>query len=117
MLQLLVGRGGGYQEAVFVAGGQAPNDARAGDGAVADWDYVGQLGFEDGVEVFRGADCDEGVGVCQGREDADSEGRRRRRLVGERGAGVDGEGQAYSLEFSNCARTAMVAGGGGRGGM
>ena len=31
-----------------------------------------ELGFEDGVKVFRGADCDEGVGVCEGREDADS---------------------------------------------
>lgn len=75
MLQFLVGGRGRDEEAVFVAGCEAPDDAGAGDGAVADGDYVLELGFEDGVEVFGGADGDEGVGVCEGGEDADS-GRR-----------------------------------------
>lgn len=41
---------------------------------MADGDYVLEFGFEDAVEVFAGADGDEGVGVCKGREDADSGG-------------------------------------------
>jgi len=44
---------------------------------VADGDYILQFGFEDGVEVFGGANGDEGVGVCEGGEDADSVGDAR----------------------------------------
>lgn len=47
VLQLLVGRAGGDEEALAVSGRQAPDDARAGDGAVADGDDVLELGFED----------------------------------------------------------------------
>lgn len=72
VLQLLVGGRGGDEQALAVAGRQAADDARAGDGRVADGDDVLQLGFEDGVEVLRGADGDEGVRVGEGREDADS---------------------------------------------
>ena len=64
MLQFLVGGGCGDEETLFVSGCEAADDACAGDGAVADGDYVLEFGFEDGVEVFGGADCDEGVGVC-----------------------------------------------------
>lgn len=71
VLQFLVGRRRGHQQAVLVAGRQAADDARAGDGAVGDGDEVGQLGFEDGVEILRGADGDEAVGVGQVGEDAD----------------------------------------------
>lgn len=49
MLQLLVGRAGGDEEPFAVSGGQAPDDACAGDGAVADGDDVLELGFEDAV--------------------------------------------------------------------
>lgn len=47
VLQLLVGRAGGDEEASAVSGGEATDDARAGDGAVADGDDVLELGFED----------------------------------------------------------------------
>ena len=72
MLQFLIGSRGGHEEAFAVAGRQAPDDACARDRAVADGDDVLQLGFEDAVEVFRGADGDECVGVGEGGEDADS---------------------------------------------
>lgn len=58
VLELLVGGGGGDQQALAVPGGQAPDDAGAGDSAVADRDDVLQLGLEDAVEVFGCADCD-----------------------------------------------------------
>jgi hypothetical protein len=49
VLQLLVGGGRGDEQAFAVAGGQAADDAGAGDGGVADGDYVLELGFEDAV--------------------------------------------------------------------
>ena len=49
MLQLLVGGRGRNQQAFAVSGGQAANDAGAGDGGVADGDYALELGFEDAV--------------------------------------------------------------------
>jgi hypothetical protein len=49
MLQLLVRGRGGDQQAFAVAGGQAADDAGAGDGGVADGDYALELGFEDAV--------------------------------------------------------------------
>lgn len=64
MLKFLVGCRGGNEETVFVSGRQAADNSRAGDGGVRYGDYVLELGFEDAVEVFRGADGDEGVGVC-----------------------------------------------------
>lgn len=51
MLQLLVRGRGRHQQAFAVAGGQAADDACAGDGRVADGDYALQLGFEDAVCV------------------------------------------------------------------
>jgi hypothetical protein len=64
MLQFLVRSRCRDQQAVLVADGQTADDAGAGDGGVADGDDVLEFGLEDGVEVLRGADCDDGVGVC-----------------------------------------------------
>lgn len=61
MLQFLVGCGGGNEEALAVAGGEAADDAGAGDGGADGGDDVLQFGFEDGVEVFRGAEGNQGV--------------------------------------------------------
>ena len=72
MLQLLVRRRGGDEQALAIACRETPDDAGAGDGAVADGDDVLEFGFEDAVEVLGGADGDEGVGVGEGGEDADS---------------------------------------------
>lgn len=72
MLQFLVCGRGWDEEAAAVAGGQAADDAGAGDGAVADGDDAAEFGLEDGVEVGGGAKGDEGVGVGEGGEDADS---------------------------------------------
>jgi hypothetical protein len=47
VLQLLVRGRGRDQQAFAVAGGQAADDARAGDGGVADGDDALELGFED----------------------------------------------------------------------
>lgn len=80
VLQLLVRRRRRDQQALAVAGRQAPDDARAGDGRVADGDDVLQLGLEDRVEVLRRADGDEGVRVGEGREDADSVGGKRKKI-------------------------------------
>jgi hypothetical protein len=52
VLQLLVGRRGRDQQAFAVAGGQAADDAGAGDGGVADGDHILELGFEDAVEEW-----------------------------------------------------------------
>lgn len=117
MLELLVGRGGGDEQAFAVAGRETAYYAGAGDGGVADGDHVLQFCFEDGVEVFRGADGDEGVGVCEGGEDADSVNRSMVSMdmlnvvllcewyFSAHMAGC----LPYSLEFSNDARTAMIA--------
>ena len=77
MLQLLVRRARRHQQAPPIARRQPADDARAADGAVADGNHVLQLGFEDRVEVLRGAEGDERVGVCEGGEDADSIGGER----------------------------------------
>lgn len=71
MLELLVGGGGGDEETLSVAGGEAADDAGASDGGADGGNDVLEFGLEDGVEVFGGAEGDEGVGVCEGREDAD----------------------------------------------
>ena len=49
MLQLLVGGRGRDQQAFAVTGGEAADDAGAGDGGVADGDHILELGFEDAV--------------------------------------------------------------------
>ena len=49
VLELLVRRAGGDEEALAVSGCETTDDARAGDGAVADGDDVLELGFEDAV--------------------------------------------------------------------
>lgn len=54
------------------------------------------------VEVLGGADSDEGVGVCEGREDTDPE------QTVSISAACGMHFAAYSLEFSNWARTAMM---------
>jgi hypothetical protein len=41
---------------------------------VAYWYHVLEFGFEDAVEILGGADGDEGVGVGEGGENADSVG-------------------------------------------
>lgn len=89
-----------------------------------------QFGFEDTVEVLGGADGDDGVGVCEGREDADSI-CQTSDLTSvpasfvylewkgniDRGDGGGWRGkESHSFEFSNCARTAMAAGKGFRSG-
>jgi hypothetical protein len=51
VLQLLVRGRGRDQQAFAVAGGQAADDARAGDGGVADGDDALELGFEDAAWV------------------------------------------------------------------
>lgn len=65
MLQFLVGGGGGDEQTFAVAGRQAPDDARAGDGAVGDGNDVLEFGFEDGVEGFAGAERDKAVRVAK----------------------------------------------------
>lgn len=72
MLKLLIGRRCRYKQAFAITGRETAYYAGAGDGGVADGDHVLQLGLEDRVEVFGSADGDEGVGVCEGGEDADS---------------------------------------------
>ena len=66
MLKLLVGGRSGHEETFAVSGGETTDDAGSGNGRVADGYYVLQFGFEDRVEVFRGADSDEGIAVCEG---------------------------------------------------
>ena len=61
MLKFLVGRGGGDEETVAVPGGETSDDTGAGDGGVDDGDDVGEFGFEDRVEVCRGAQGGETV--------------------------------------------------------
>lgn len=73
VLQLLVRRRRRHEQPLAVAGREAPDDARARDGRVADGDDVLQLGLEDRVEVLRRADGDERIAVGEGREDADSD--------------------------------------------
>ena len=71
VLQFLVGRGGGHEQPVTVARGEAPDDAGAADGGVHDGDHVAQLGFEGRVEVGAALDRGEAVRVCELGEDAD----------------------------------------------
>lgn len=51
MLQLLVRGGRGHQQALAVAGCEAADDARAGNGGAHDGDDVLQLGLEDTARV------------------------------------------------------------------
>lgn len=64
VLQLLVRSRCRDQQTILVADGQTADDAGAGDGGMADGDDVLEFGLEDGVEVLRGADGNDGVGVC-----------------------------------------------------
>jgi hypothetical protein len=52
MLELLVGCGGGDEEAFLVTCGQAADDSCSGDCGVADGDDVLELGFEDAARVL-----------------------------------------------------------------
>lgn len=61
MGELLIGRGGGDEETVSVTRGETADDTSAGDGGVHYGDDVGQLGFEDGVEVRGGGEGGEAV--------------------------------------------------------
>ncbi len=94
MLQLLVGGGCGHQKtfavaiftidnqyfdillgmflAFYLPSSQTADDSRSSDRSTTYGYYVLQLGFEDAVEVFRGADGDDGVCVGEGGENADS---------------------------------------------
>jgi hypothetical protein len=75
----------------------------ARNGAVQRWK-------DEPVEVLAGADGRQGVRVGERREDADPRGEvRSARARGAEGGVVGGVGGTYSLEFSNCARTAMIA--------
>jgi hypothetical protein len=51
---------------------QSPYYPRPRDRGMAYGYQILQLGFKDAVEVLGGADCDEGVRVCEGGENADS---------------------------------------------
>lgn len=83
MLQFLVGRGSGDEEAVLVAGGEAADNTRASDRAVYERDQVCELRLKDAVEVCAGTEGDEAVAVCESGEDADS----ARMLAGRREPG------------------------------
>jgi hypothetical protein len=52
MLEFLVGCGGGDEETAFVACSEAADDARSGDGGVADGDDVLEFGFENTARVL-----------------------------------------------------------------
>jgi hypothetical protein len=71
VLQLLVRRRRGDEEAVAVACGEAADDAGAADGGVYDWDHVAEVGLEGGVEVCAALDGGEAVRVGELGEDAD----------------------------------------------
>lgn len=74
--------------------------------------YLDRLDRPDSpVKVLRCADSNQGVGIGQARENADSS-----LLVSRGERGHLSGGMAYSLEFSNWARTAMRSGFGGVGG-
>jgi hypothetical protein len=64
MLQFLIGSRCRHQQTVLVSHGQTADNTGSGNGGVADGDDVLEFGLEDGVEVLRGADGDDGVGVC-----------------------------------------------------
>lgn len=72
VLKLLVRCRCWNEQSATVSGREAPDYARAGNGAVHDGDYGREFGFEDAVEGFACAQGGEGVGVCEGREDANS---------------------------------------------
>lgn len=65
MLEFLIGRGGGHEEAVFVSGRETTYYAGAGYGALCYGDEIGEFGFEDTVEGLGGAEGEEAVGVCE----------------------------------------------------
>ena len=54
-----------------VARSETPDDARASDGGVHDWDYLVELCLESGVKVGAALDGDEAVRICELGEDAD----------------------------------------------
>ena len=56
---------------MFVTGDEAANGAGFTDGGVDDGDVIGELLFEDGVEVLRGTEGAEAVGVGELGEDTD----------------------------------------------
>jgi hypothetical protein len=64
MLQFLIGSRCRHKQTILVSHGQTADNSGSGDRGVADGDDVLEFGLEDGVEVLRGADGDDGVGVC-----------------------------------------------------
>jgi hypothetical protein len=63
VLQLLVGRCGGHEEAVAVSGSKAADNAGAGNGGVHDGHDVSELSLEHRVEVGRGGEGREAVAL------------------------------------------------------
>ena len=71
MLELLFGRGRGYEEAVPVTCGEPADDAGAADGGVHDGDDVPELCLECRVEVGASLESGEAVAVSQLGEHSD----------------------------------------------
>lgn len=71
MLQFLIGRRAGHEEAISIPNGQTTHEARTGNAAVDHWNHISQLGIKGAVEVGAATDGDEAVGVCQTAEDTD----------------------------------------------
>jgi hypothetical protein len=93
----LIGCGGGYEEAVLVASSEAADNARTSDSAM-----------NEGDQVCASPEGNQAVAICECREDTDSVkllGRRTSKSVLSRRQ----LGWTDSLEFSNIARTAMLA--------
>lgn len=124
MLELLVGCSGGDEETVLVTGSQTPDNARSGDCGVADGNDILEFGLEDTalglvlslpspvrydivfcvpVEVLRSTYCDDRIGIGKCREDTNSA-----PPVSTCSLCAFAPPCTYSLEFSNCARTAMM---------
>ena len=71
MLEFLIGGDGGDDQTVLVAGNEAADGAGFTDGGVDDGDVIGELLFEDRVEVLRGTEGAKAVGVGELGEDTD----------------------------------------------
>jgi hypothetical protein len=71
VLQLLISSGRRHQQTVLVAGGEAADDANAGNGGVNDRNVVGKLRLVDRVKVLGTALSDQAVLVGELGKDAD----------------------------------------------
>jgi len=65
MTEFIISDNARYQQTMAVTDAQSTNDSSSTNRSVDHWDMVCELTLETCIEVLRGSECSEAVGVCE----------------------------------------------------